>query len=79
MRAHNKLWVDFIPGVTLHSADIYGWNIMTLVLNFHRVPVKDPNNLLMASVVDRLIAQLINLGVEKAPVSDSGSLRQLCV
>lgn len=39
-----------------------------MVLNYHNVPVKDPDNLLMASVVDlvRLIAQLMNLGVKES-------------
>ena len=65
--------------VTLHLVDLYGMNIMTLLPNYPSMPVKDPDNLLMARVVDCLIAQLINLGVEKAPLGSSGSLRLLCV
>lgn len=54
--------------VTLHLVDLYGMNIMTLLPNYPSMPVKDPDNLLMARVVDCLIVQLINLGVgEKAP------------
>ena len=59
--------------VTLHLVDLYGMNIMTLLPNYPSMPVKDPDNLLMARVVDHLIAQLINLGVEKAPLGSSGS------
>lgn len=59
--------------VTLHLVDLYGMNIMTLHPNYPSMPVKDPDNLLMGRVVDRLIAQLINLEVEKAPLGSSGS------
>lgn len=51
-------------------------NIMTLLPNYPSMPAKDPDNLLMARVVDRLIAQLINLGVEKAP---HGSHESTCL
>lgn len=43
------------------------------------MPVKNTDNLLMARVVDGLIAQLINLGVEKAPLGISGSPWLFCV
>lgn len=46
---------------------------MTLHPNYPSLPVKDPDNLLMGRVVDRLIAQLINLGVEKVPLGSSKS------
>lgn len=55
---------------------------MTLLPNDPSMPVKDPDNLLMTRLVDCLIAQqpqLINLGVEKAPLGSSGSPRQLWV
>lgn len=52
--------------VTLHLVDLCGMSIMTLLPNYPSMPVKDPDNLLMARVVVCLIAQLINLGVEKS-------------
>lgn len=70
--------VSLLQLVTLHLADLYGMNIMTLLPNYLSMPVKDPDNLLMARVVDHLIAQLINLGVEKEPLSSSGSSPLLC-
>lgn len=44
-------------------------NIMTLLANYPRMPAKNPDKLLMAEAVDHLSAQLINLGVKKAPPS----------
>lgn len=58
--------------VTLQPVDLFGMNIMTLLPIYPSVPVKDPDNLLMARVVDRLIAEPINLG-EKWPLLTSGS------
>lgn len=65
--------------VTLHLVDLYGMNIMTLLPNYPSMTEKDPDNLLMARVVDHLIAQLINLGVEKAALSSPGSPWLFCV
>ncbi len=74
MQIHGIIDCSF-PSVSpsIHLVDLYGMNIMTLLPNYPSMPVKDPDNLLMAWVVVCLIAQLINLGVEKS------APRQLCV
>lgn len=50
---------------------------MTLLPNYPSTTVKDPDNLLMARVVDQLIAQLINQGAGKAAAP--GSLTASCL